>query len=290
MYYEREDKGSDDWLSGPTDKGRKVWYMSRMRKYLDRHIALQYVLRRLISLIPILLGVTILTYGLMYISPQDPVEMMLQGQGTAPDPEVVAAMRHQLGLDRPFLVQYFDWLWRFVRGDMGVSYIDGAAVSGKLLQALPNTLKLTFSSVIVTILLSVPLGILAAVKKGRVTDAVIRFLSFIGNSLPNFVVSLLLLYFFALKLGWFPIFIVRVTDQSGAADACACDPDDRKIHPSGAGRSSGTAWQTVCGRCRFQRLKAPEGIVWLCSAECAGHDYYADVHVNWFPAWRNSCN
>lgn len=100
--------------------------MSRMREYLDRHIALQYVLRRLISLIPILLGVTILTYGLMYISPQDPVEMMLQGQGTALDPEVVAAMRHQLGLDRPFLVQYFDWLWRFVRGDMGVSYIDGA--------------------------------------------------------------------------------------------------------------------------------------------------------------------
>ena len=142
---------------------------------------------------------------LMYISPQDPVEMMLQGQGTAPDPEVVAAMRHQLGLDRPFLVQYFDWLWRFVRGDMGCSYIDGAAVSGKLLKALPNTLKLTVSSVIVTILLSVPLGILAAVKKGRVTDAIIRFLSFIGNSLPNFVVSLLLLYFFALKLGWFPV-------------------------------------------------------------------------------------
>ena len=128
MYYEREDKGSDDWLSSPTDKGRKVWYMSRMREYLNQHIILQYVLRRLISLIPILLGVTILTYGLMYISPQDPVEMMLQGQGTAPDPEVVAAMRHQLGLDRPFLVQYFDWLWRFVRGDMGVSYIDGAAV------------------------------------------------------------------------------------------------------------------------------------------------------------------
>ena len=73
-----------------------------------------YVLRRLVSLIPILLGVTLLTYGLMYISPQDPVEMMLQGQGTAPKPEVVEAMRHQLGLDRPFLVQYLDWLWRFV--------------------------------------------------------------------------------------------------------------------------------------------------------------------------------
>ena len=258
---------------------------SRMREYLDRHIILQYVLRRLVSLIPILLGVTILTYGLMYISPQDPVEMMLQGQGTAPDPEVVAAMRHQLGLDRPFLVQYFDWLWKFVRGDMGVSYIDGAAVSGKLLKALPNTLKLTFSSVIVTILLSVPLGILAAVKKGRVTDAVIRFLSFIGNSLI-FAAFIL----FCLKAWLVSGFVVRFTEQSGAADACACDPDDRKIHPSGAGRSSGTAWQTVCGRGRFQRLKAPEGIVWLCPAECAGHDYHADVHVNRFPAWRNSCN
>ena len=88
---------------------------------------------------------------------------------------------------------------------MGVSYIDGAAVSGKLLKALPNTLKLTFSSVIVTILLSVPLGILAAVKKGRVTDAVIRFLSFIGNSMPNFFAALVLMYFFSIRLGWLPV-------------------------------------------------------------------------------------
>ena len=189
------------------DRFQEVLHMNRnkIQVYLGRHVVFRYVLRRLVSLIPILLGGTLLTYGLMYISPQDPVEMMLQGQGTAPKPEVVEAMRHQLGLDRPFLIQYLDWLKKFVCGDMGVSYIDGAAVSGKLLTALPNTLKLTVLSVIVTVLLSVPLGIFAAVKKGKVTDAVIRFLSFIGNSLPNFVVSLLLLYFFALKLGWFPI-------------------------------------------------------------------------------------
>ena len=189
------------------DRFQEVLHMNRnkIQVYLGRHVVFRYVLRRLVSLIPILLGVTLLTYGLMYISPQDPVEMMLQGQGTSPKPEVVEAMRHQLGLDRPFLIQYLDWLKKFVCGDMGVSYIDGAAVSGKLLTALPNTLKLTVLSVIVTVLLSVPLGIFAAVKKGKVTDAVIRFLSFIGNSLPNFVVSLLLLYFFALKLGWFPI-------------------------------------------------------------------------------------
>ncbi len=172
---------------------------------IGSHPVAHYVLRRLLSLIPVLLGVTLLTYGLMYLSPQDPVEMMLQGQGTAPDPEVVAVMRSQLGLDRPFLVQYFDWLWNFIRGDMGTSYIDGSSVAGKLLTALPNTLILTAASVVVTIMLSVPLGILSAVKQGKVIDVIIRFLSFIGNSLPNFIVSLLLLYFFALKLGWFPI-------------------------------------------------------------------------------------
>ena len=166
---------------------------------------LRYILRRLASLIPVLIGVTLLTYALMYLSPKDPVEMMLQAQGTAPSSEVVEAMRHQLGLARPFVIQYLDWLWKFIRGDMGVSYIDGAAVSGKLMAALPNTLKLAACSVAVTIVLSVPIGILTAVFQGKIVDVVIRFLSFIGNSLPNFVVSLLLLYVFALKLGWFPI-------------------------------------------------------------------------------------
>ena len=165
----------------------------------------RYILCRLLSLIPVLLGVTFITYGLMYISPKDPVEMMLQAQGTAPSREIVDAMRSQLGLDRPFIVQYLDWLWRFVRGNMGVSYVDGTSVSAMLLRALPHTLELTVSSVLVTILLSVPLGILTAVYRGRAVDAVIRFFSFMGNSLPNFVVSLLLLYFFALKLGWFPV-------------------------------------------------------------------------------------
>lgn len=183
--------------------------MAGRAERLGQSAVLRYVLRRLLSLIPVLLGVTLLTYALMFLSPKDPVEMMLQAQGTAPSREVVDAMRHQLGLDRPFIIQYLDWLWRFVRGDMGVSYVDGASVAGKLLTALPNTLKLAVASILVTVLLSVPLGILTAVYRGRAVDGVIRFLSFIGNSLPNFVVSLLLLYFFALRLGWFPILSSR---------------------------------------------------------------------------------
>ena len=179
-----------------------------MKKAIERlgeSTVARYIFRRLLALIPVMLGVTFITYGLMYISPNDPVKMMLQSSGTAPSEEVVEAMRHQLGLDRPFLVQYFSWLWNFLRGDMGVSYIDGKSVADMLVTAIPNTLKLAVSSVLITALFSVPLGIFTAVRQGKLSDNLIRFLSFIGNSLPNFVVSLLLLYVFALKLGWFPI-------------------------------------------------------------------------------------
>lgn len=165
----------------------------------------RYVRRRLLTLIPVLLGVTFLTYALMYLSPSDPVEMLLQAQGVAVSPEVVAKMRHEAGLDRPFLVQYFSWLWNILRGDMGVSLVDGRSVAALLKTALPKTLLLTFSSVAVTVLLAVPLGMLCAVRQDRFTDWLLRILSFCGNALPSFLVSLLLLYYVSYKLGWLPV-------------------------------------------------------------------------------------
>lgn len=166
---------------------------------------MNYILKRLLTLIPVLLGITFLTYGLMYLSPADPVEMLLQAQGVQVSPEIVKSMKRQAGLDRPFLVQYFNWLWNFIRGDMGVSLIDGQPVSSALKAALPKTILLTLTSMLVTIALSVPLGIFTAVRQNRFADYLIRFLSFIGNSIPNFVLSLLLLYFVALKLGRLPV-------------------------------------------------------------------------------------
>lgn len=179
--------------------------MSAVSSDRRRHPMLRYTVRRLASLLPVLLGVTLLTYGLMCLSPMDPVAVMLQGQSTASTPEVAAAMRHQLGLDQPFLLRYLDWLGKLLHGDMGVSYVDGTPVAKKLAAALPNTLKLTASSVVLTMLLAVPLGMLTAVKQGKPADLVIRLFCFVGNSLPNFIVSLLLLYVLSLKLGWFPI-------------------------------------------------------------------------------------
>lgn len=187
--------------------------MSAVSSDRRRHPMLRYTVRRLASLLPVLLGVTLLTYGLMCLSPMDPVAVMLQGQSTASTPEVAAAMRHQLGLDQPFLLRYLDWLGKLLHGDMGVSYVDGTPVAKKLAAALPNTLKLAASSVVLTMLLAVPLGMLTAVKQGKPADLVIRLFCFVGNSLPNFIVSLLLLYVLSLKLGWFPILSTGAWDS-----------------------------------------------------------------------------
>lgn len=171
----------------------------------DRGSLGRFVLRRLLLHIPVLFGVTFLTYGLMFLSPSDPVEMMLQAQGIPVTPEVAQAMRVKMGLDRPFLEQYFTWLGRFIRGDMGVSLIDGEPVWTMLKEAIPRTLLLTASSLLVTVLLAVPLGIFTAVRQNRFSDCLIRFLSFLGNAMPSFLLSLLLLYLFALRLRLLPV-------------------------------------------------------------------------------------
>jgi peptide/nickel transport system permease protein len=153
----------------------------------------------------VLLGVTFLTYGLMYLSPSDPVEMLLQAQGIPVSEEVVLALKQKAGLNRPFLVQYVSWLGNFCRGDMGQSLVDGQSVAKALQAALPRTLLLTLTSMIVTMVLSVPLGILTAVRQNRFSDYLIRLLSFLGHSMPSFFVSLLLLYVVALKWRWLPV-------------------------------------------------------------------------------------
>jgi len=166
---------------------------------------LRYIARRLGSLVVVLLGVTFLTYGLMYVSPSDPVELLLQAQGIPVSEDVVQALKQKAGLDRPFLVQYVSWLGNFCRGDMGESLVDGQPVAEALQAALPRTLLLTLTSVIMTIVLSVPLGILTAVRQNRFSDYFIRFLSFLSHAMPSFFVSLLLLYVVALKLHWLPV-------------------------------------------------------------------------------------
>ena len=163
-----------------------------------------YIFSRLIQLIPILVGVTFLTFGMMRFAADDAVDVMYEQSGGASE-EVKALKRAELGLDKPFLVQYATWLKGVATGDMGRSFISGKLVFETFADKLPATVELMLVSVLLTIIVALPLGILAAVHQNRRLDYVIRAASFIGNSLPNFFTGLLLIYFLALKLGWLPI-------------------------------------------------------------------------------------
>ena len=179
----------------------------------------KYAVRRLLQLIPILLAITFLSYGMMRIAGSDVVEQKMENTGETVSQEIVDAAREELGLDKPFFVQYFSWLGNLLRGDMGTSYVSNKPVFSTFVSKLPATLLLTFVAILLTVVISIPLGIWAAVRQNKATDYVIRTASFIGNSLPNFFVSLLLMYLFAIRLGWFPVISKGVSLQSVALPA-----------------------------------------------------------------------
>ncbi|HJC14880.1 MAG TPA: ABC transporter permease [Candidatus Fusicatenibacter intestinigallinarum] len=176
----------------------------------------KYVVTRLLLLIPILFGITFLSFAMMRIAGSDVVLQRAEASGVTLTPEVIAAQRTELGLDQPFLVQYFRWLGGFLTGDLGTSYVSGNDVFETFLSKLPATLLLTGTSVLLTVVISVPLGILSAVKQNRLTDDLIRFCSFIGNSLPNFFVALVLMYVFSIRFPVFPVISSGVSLQSAA--------------------------------------------------------------------------
>lgn len=165
----------------------------------------RYIAKRLLQLLPILIGITLLSFALMYVAGGDVVTATLENQGMAVSQEIIDAKKHELGLDKPFIEQYASWLAGLVTGDMGVSYVSGKEVFATFVSKLPATIVLTIVSVVLTILISVPLGIVAAIKQNRFTDYFIRVLGFIGNSLPNFFVALLLILVFSVWLGWLPV-------------------------------------------------------------------------------------
>ena len=129
----------------------------------------------------------------------------LYGDKGAVSQEIIDAKRAELGLDQPFLTQYLAWLGGFLTGDMGISYISGRDVFQTFISKLPATLLLTALSIAVTVLISIPLGVLAALRHDRWIDYLLRIFSFIGNSLPNFFVALLLMQLFAIRFSLFPV-------------------------------------------------------------------------------------
>ena len=179
----------------------------------------RYIIRRLLQLIVILFVITFLSYGMMRLAGSDAVLQKMANTESAASEEVINAARAELGLDKPFLTQYFVWLNNLLHGDMGTSYISGEDVFAKFISKLPATLLLTLVSVLLTIVISIPLGIVSAVYQNRFIDLLIRFCSFIGNSMPNFFTALLLMYFFAIRLDWFPVICNDLSLKSVALPA-----------------------------------------------------------------------
>lgn len=163
------------------------------------------VFGRFLALVPVLLAITFVTFALLRLAGGDVVTQKMENTGQVLSPEVVAEARRQLGLDRPFLVQYARWLAGILQGDMGKSYVSGLDVFDTFVSKLPATLLLAGAAVGLTALVSVPLGTLAAMRRGGVVDRAVRLLSFVGNSAPNFFVALLLMYVFAIRLELLPV-------------------------------------------------------------------------------------
>ncbi|HIY17999.1 MAG TPA: ABC transporter permease [Candidatus Blautia avistercoris] len=179
----------------------------------------KYIGKRLLLLIPLLLGITFLSFAMMRIAGSDAILQKTEVSGVAVSEEAIEAQREELGLDKPFLIQYVNWLGNFLRGDMGKSYISGEEVFDTFISKLPATLLLTGLSVLLTVVISLPLGILSAVKQNQWTDYLIRVCSFVGNSLPNFFVALVLMYLFAIQLGIFPVISEGMNLESAALPA-----------------------------------------------------------------------
>lgn len=165
----------------------------------------RYILKRLLQLVIVLLGVTFLTFMITQATPSDAAEMKYVSMGMMPSTELLEKTREEMGLNDPVLIQYGRWLGNVLHGDLGESSKFGESVWTQMTRKLPMTLKLAGVSLIVVIVFSFPLGILSAVKKNKVADYMIRFLSFFGVSMPNFWLALLLMYIFAVRLGWFKV-------------------------------------------------------------------------------------
>lgn len=173
----------------------------------------KYVLHRFLQLIPVLIGITFLSFAMMRVAGSDAI-IELYGDKGAVAQEIIDAKRAELGLDKPFLTQYLSWVGGMMRGDMGVSYVSGKDVFQTFISKLPATLLLTALSMVMTVVISIPLGVLAAVRHDKFTDYFLRFFSFVGNSLPNFFVALLLMQIFSIHLKWLPVISKGLSVQS----------------------------------------------------------------------------
>src|SRR5947209_7179338 len=160
-----------------------------------------FIVRRLIGTIPVLVLVTVMVFSLIHLIPGDVATVVLGEEAT---PQAKIELRHQLGLDKPLVVQYFNYVGGVLRGDLGKSPTDGTPVSQTILQRLPVSIELALASFLVALIIAIPTGILAATQRGRLSDYAGTLIAFVGMSVPSFWLGIMLIIFFAVKLRWLP--------------------------------------------------------------------------------------
>nr|WP_243167534.1 MULTISPECIES: ABC transporter permease [Lachnospiraceae] len=173
---------------------------------------MQKLVAQLAGILIVLLGVTLLSFSLMYIAPGDPARTILQAGGTMPSEEAVQEKRKEMGLDRPFLEQYGSWLWSFVHGDLGVSMIDGRNVSDEVTKALGKSAVLAVTSLAAGVAAALPLGVMSAARKEKMFDRITCFFVFIRLCMPSFLVGIGFLYLFAYRLK-----LISISGSGGAS-------------------------------------------------------------------------
>jgi peptide/nickel transport system permease protein len=161
-----------------------------------------YAVRRVLATIPVMLVVALFVFSLLYIAPGDPAAIIAGDQATPAD---VERIRESLGLDRPYLVRFGDWLWHILHGDLGTSIFTNLPVSHMIAQRIEPTLSLMVLTIVFSIVIAIPLGVLAAWKHGTWIDRAVMVISVLGFSVPVFVFGYLLAYVFALTLDWLPV-------------------------------------------------------------------------------------
>jgi len=163
---------------------------------------IKYSIKRLLWTIPVILGVLFIVFFFQAVSPDDPVDQILKSGATE---EEKAAVREQLGLDKPIPTQFVNYVWGFAtRGDLGTSYINKQPITQELMTRFPVTIKLTFFSILLGIAIGIPLGLIASIKQYSLIDSAILAFSVLSSSVPGFWFGLMLISLFAVKLGWLP--------------------------------------------------------------------------------------
>ncbi|MGG0493024.1 nickel ABC transporter permease subunit NikB [Priestia megaterium] len=164
-----------------------------------------YILKRIMSIIPVFLLATLLTTGMVHLSSVDPAEAYLTAAHIQPTDEILAQKRHEFGLDQPFFIQYANSIMKICQLDFGISYVSNKPVWDEVIYRIPATIQLAIVSILIAVFVSVPLGFLAGVKKGSAIDHFSRLISFFGASIPSFWLGYILVFFFSVKLNLFPV-------------------------------------------------------------------------------------